>query len=109
MPRIDKPKKTMKKTKKRTKKSVVVRVSKPKVVKSKSKKPKNTSGYYECLNACCQKGIKPKNISQVSHECKTNALVINTKMSVQKAKAVKQIKAGYQQLGKGLDEFIKSK
>jgi len=77
--------------------------------KTKSKKPKNTAGYYECLNACCQQGIKPKNISQVSHECKTKALTIKTKMSAQKVKAVKKIKAGYQQLGKGLNEFIKSK
>ena len=72
-------------------------------------KSKNTAGYYECLNACCQQGIKPKNISQVSHECKTKALTIKTKMSAQKAQAVKKIKAGYQQLGQGLNEFIKSK
>ena|SRR5437868_4811673 len=76
---------------------------------NRSKPKKNTAGYYECLNACCQQGIKPKNISQVSHECKTNALTIKTKMSAQKAQAVKKIKTGYQQLGKGLNEFIKSK
>ena len=79
------------------------------LTKTKSKKPKNTVGYYECLNACCQQGIKPKNISQVSHECKTNALAVNKRMSAQKVKAVKKIKAGYEQLGQGLDEFIKSK
>ena len=108
MPRINKPKKAVKKSKK-LKKSTAIRISKPRILKTKSKKPKNTAGYYECLNACCQQGIKPKNISQVSHECKTNALTIKTKMSAQKAQAVKKIKAGYQQLGKGLNEFIKSK
>ena len=106
MPRIDKPKKTLKKT---LKKSTAIRIAKPRVFKTKSKKPKNTAGYYECLNACCQKGIKPKNISQVSQECKANALAINAKMSAQKAQAVKKIKQGYAQLGKGLDDFIKSK
>jgi hypothetical protein len=106
MPRTDKPLKK-KAVKKPTKKSVSVKVSKP---KSRKIKPvKNTTAYFECLNACCQKGIKPKNISQVSHECKVNALVVSKKMSAQKNQAVKKIKQGYAQLGKGLNEFIKSK
>ena len=106
MPVIKKKKASAKKVA-RTKKSPKTKALA--LTKTKSKKPKNTAGYYECLNVCCQQGIKPKNISQVSHECKTNALTIKTKMSAQKAQAVKKIKQGYQQLGKGLNEFIKSK
>ena len=87
----------------------VAKSQKPSVAKASKKPVKNTSAYFECLKSCCQKGIKPKKITQVAHECKTNALAINAKMSAQKAQAVKKIKAGYQQLGKGLEEFIKSK
>src|SRR6266480_1932725 len=104
MPRIDKVmKKVVKRKVKRTKKSVAVRISKPKSLKNPSKKTKNTAGYYECMSACCRGKISPKRISQVAHECKTNALAINAKMSAQKASAVKKIKQGYAQLGKGLD------
>jgi hypothetical protein len=85
---------------KKTKKALATKASKPK---------KNTEAYFECLKACCQQGIKPKKISQVAHECKSSALAINAKMSTQKAQAVKKIKQGYAQLGKGLNEFIKSK
>jgi hypothetical protein len=102
-------KKKVKVAKKPVKRSVSVKVSQPKSLKSPSKKTKNTAAYFECLNACCQKGIKPKNISQVAHECKTNALAVSKRMSAQKASAVKKIKQGYAQLGKGLNEFIKSK
>jgi hypothetical protein len=106
MPKINEKKK--KKTKKPVVKSTkaLALIKKPKSLKIP---PKNTSAYFECLNACCQQGIKPKNISQVSHECKSNALAIKAKLSSQKVKAVKKIQAGYKQLGKGLDEFIKSK
>jgi hypothetical protein len=78
----------------------------PKVIKTKTsgKKPKNAKEYYKCMNACC----KGKNITQVARECKTNALAINAQISAQKAKAVKTIKEGYDQLGKGLTEFIKA-
>ena len=87
---------------KKTKKALVIKT------KNKKTKPtKNTLAYYECLNACCQQGIKPKNISQVARECKTNALAINAKISTQKVKAFKKIKQAYAQMGKGLAEFIK--
>src|SRR5438105_1697475 len=66
---------------------------------AKSKPTKNTFAYFNCMKACCQKGISPKKISQVSHECKTNALSINAKMSAAKAQAAKKIKAGYEELG----------
>ena len=89
---------------KKNKKALVVKAS----TKNKKTKPaKNTLAYYECLNACCQQGIKPKNISQVARECKTNALAINAKISTQKVKAFKKIKQAYAQMGKGLAEFIK--
>ena len=108
MPKINRPIKVAKtKPKKQARK---FKKPKVKVSRRKTQKPvKNTSAYFECLKSCCQQGIKPKKISQVAHECKTNALAIKAKMSVQKVQAVKKIKAGYQQLGKGLDEFIKSK
>jgi hypothetical protein len=104
MPRIDKPKKAVKRKVKKPVKAVV-RVSKPK----KTKPIKNTAAYFECMSACCRGKISPKRITQVAHECKANALAINAKMSAQKVQAVKKIKQGYAQLGKGLNEFIKSK
>jgi hypothetical protein len=79
------------------------------LVKAKpTKNPKNPVAYFKCMSACCQKGIKPKKITQVAHECKTNALAINAQMSAQKTKAVKKIQAGYEELGQGLSEFIKA-
>src|SRR5436190_18868911 len=106
MPRIDKVMKKVVKRKK-LKQPVSVKVSRNKpvkaVVKVSKSKTKNTAGYYECMSACCRGKISPKRISQVAHECKTNALAINAKMSVQKAQAVKKIKQGYAQLGKGLN------
>jgi hypothetical protein len=105
---VIKPKIAKKKTAKKTKK-----LKKPvsqALVKAKTlaKKTKNPVAYFGCMKACCQKGIKPKKISQVAHECKTNALTINAKMSAQKTQAAKKIKAGYEQLGQGLSEFIKA-
>src|SRR5437773_3368057 len=77
--------------------------------KPKRTKPiKNPAAYYQCMCHQAQKGIKPKKITQVAHECKHNALTINAQMSAQKTKAVKKIKDGYEQLGKGLSEFIKA-
>jgi hypothetical protein len=106
MPRIDKVKKPNK-----VKKSVVVKVAKKptKALVKKQATKKNAHQYYVCMAQCCQGKISPKKISQVAHECKTNALAINTKMSVQKAQAIKKIKDGYEKLGKGLNEFIKSR
>jgi hypothetical protein len=94
--------------KRKVKKPVAVKVSKPKKVLV-AKKLKNTAAYFECMSACCRGKIKPKRITDVSHECKTNALAIKAKLSAQKVQAVKKIKQGYAQLGKGLKEFIKSK
>lgn len=39
----------------------------------------------------------------------TNALAINIKLSAPKVRAVKKIKNAYEQMGKGLAEFIKIK
>jgi hypothetical protein len=104
MPQIKKPKKTAKKTTKKTKKPVSRAL-----VKAKNSKPtKNPAAYFECMCHQAQKGIKPKKITQVAHECKHNALAINAKMSAAKTQAAKKIKAGYEQLGKGLAEFIKA-
>ena len=73
--------------------------------RSKSQSP---AAYFNCMKACCQKGIKPKKITEIARECKHNALAINAKMSAQKTQAVKKIQTGYEQLGKGLSEFIKA-
>ncbi len=53
-----------------------------------------------------QKGIKPKKITQVAHECKHQALTINAQMSAIKAKAAQKIKVGYETMGQGLAELI---
>jgi hypothetical protein len=101
MPKVNKPKKVAKKT---TKKPVSRSLA-----KAKSPKPtKNPVAYFECMSACCQKGIKPKKITQVAQECKHNALTINAKMSAAKAQAAKKIKQGYETMGKGLAELIEA-
>src|SRR4051812_24953259 len=105
MPQIIKPK-VVKKTTKPTKKPVS-RAS-TKVKNPKAQKSKNPVAYFECMSACCQKGIKPKKITEVARECKHNALAINAKMSAQKTKAVQKIKEGYETLGKGLGDLLKA-
>ena len=92
----------IKKTKPKNKKASTALVAKP-------KKAKNALQYYECMCHQTKQGIKPKKITQVAHECKTNALAINAKMSQARTKAAQKIKAGYEQLGKGLAEFIRTK
>lgn len=106
MPRINKPK-----IKKIKRKPTAVKVAKKTFKKPilALVKPKNTFAYYECMCHQTKQGLKGKKITKACQECKTGALAINTKMSAKKAQAVKKIKQGYQQLGKGLDEFIKSK
>jgi hypothetical protein len=103
MPKIikDQPKKNQKVVKKATPK-----LNLPKLTNTKAKaktKSQNTREYYKCM---CH-NTPGKNITLSTGECKTNALTINAKVSAQKAHAVKKIKEGYEQLGKGLTEFIK--
>lgn len=51
----------------------------------------------------------PKIVStKAKRKTKSKNLITNSKISAQKIKAVKQIKEGYEQLGKGLTDFIKS-
>jgi len=95
---------------KRAKKSL-----KPKALKKKPTKPtitltpkrtiKSPLDYYECMKACCLKGQK---ITQTARECKQNALVINSSLSIQKKKTAQKIRSGYRQMGIGLAEFIKA-
>jgi hypothetical protein len=87
-----------KKAKRKTTKAVAL-------VKAQPRKTKNPLEYYECMKSCCLKGQK---ISKTAHECKTNALAINSRMSIQKKKAVAKIRTGYRQMGAGLAEFIKA-
>src|SRR6185369_14042069 len=103
MPQVKKPKPAKKKTAKK-KKPVSQALTKAKT----PTKVKNPAAYFGCMKACCQKGIKPKKITQVAQECKHNALTINAKMSVAKAQAAKKIKAGYETMGKGLAELIEA-
>ncbi|RHZ36305.1 hypothetical protein [endosymbiont GvMRE of Glomus versiforme] len=101
----------IKKTKPKTARQAVKKKITKKVSTAlvRAKPTKNPAAYFQCMSACCQKGIKPKKITQVAHECKTNALALNAKMSQARAKAARKIKDGYEQLGKGLSEFIRSK
>jgi hypothetical protein len=103
MPQIKKPKtaKKVKVTKTKRTKKLKKPTSRALV---KAKPTKNPQAYFQCMKSCC----KGKKITQAAHECKTNALAINAKMSAAKTKAVKKIKAGYEALGKGLSEFIKA-
>ncbi|CAI2196067.1 7449_t:CDS:2, partial [Funneliformis geosporum] len=89
-----------KKPVKRTKKAPVKVTTKPTKALAlvKTKPTKKTAAYYQCMSNCCQNKISPKKISQVAHECKTNALALNKQMSAAKLQAVKQIKKGYEQL-----------
>lgn len=107
MPQI-KPKVAKKKPVKKSKKVSRVPAKVQKVSPKKTKSLEDPVAYFECMSACCQKGIKPKKITEIAQECKHNALAINAKISVQKLKAVKKIKEGYETMGKGLKEFIKS-
>ncbi|RHZ36647.1 hypothetical protein [endosymbiont GvMRE of Glomus versiforme] len=104
----------IKKTKpKKTKKPVSRTPAKSKPKKNtaliKNKSAQTTCEYYECMRHQTKQGIKPKKITQVAHECKTNALALNAKMSANQKKAAQKIKVGYKTLGEGLSEFIKSK
>ena len=103
MPQIKKPK-PAKKAVKKTKKPV----SRVPVKAKNSKLPKNPAAYYQCMKSCCQNKPKGKKITQVAHECKTNALTINAKLSAAKAQAAKKIKASYETMGKGLAELIEA-
>ena len=81
----------------------------PALTKAKnSKTPKNPAAYFGCMKACCQKGIKPKKITEIAQECKHNALTINAKLSTAKAQAAKKIKQGYETMGQGLAELIEA-
>lgn len=104
MPQIKLKKVAKKKIAKKTKKPVKNPTSRT-LVKAKSK---NTLAYYQCMCHQTQQGLKGKKITGACHECKTNALTINAKMSAQKTKAVKKIKEGYEELGRGLSELIKA-
>jgi hypothetical protein len=104
MPKVNKPKRVVKKTTKKLKKPVSRSLT-----KTKSPKPtKNPVAYFECMKSCCQNKSKGKKITQVSQECKHNALTINAKMSAAKAQAAKKIKQGYETMGKGLAELIEA-
>jgi len=76
--------------------------------KTKKAQSQNPAAYFGCMKACCQKGIKPKKITEIAQECKHNALTINAKMSAAKATAAKKIKVGYETMGQGLAELIEA-
>jgi len=102
MPQINKIMK--KKTIKRRKK-VAVKVSKR--TKNLKAKIKNPVAYFGCMQKCCQKGISPKKIAQIAHECKTNALAINKKVSAEKLKDIKKLGSSFSEFKRNLEEFVK--
>jgi len=63
--------------------------------KSKTKPKKNTVAYYQCLSACCQKGISPKKITQIAHECKQNSAGILS----ERTQEIRKLNEAYQQIG----------
>src|SRR5437763_16839035 len=88
MPKINKPKKTVKAVKKTKKlKKPVSRV----LVKTKSPKAKNTLAYYQCLCHQTQQGLKGKKLTGACHDCKHNALTINDKRYAKTIKDVKKL------------------
>src|SRR5436190_21400927 len=105
MPIIKKTKKIAKnKIAKKTKKTVARALVKAKTPTKKTKLVKNPVAYFGCMQACCQKGIKPKKIAQVAHECKTNALTINKKIYAEKFKEVKKLGASFNEFKNDLEE-----
>jgi hypothetical protein len=104
MPKINKPLKTNK-----TKASKPVKRTKKPVSRAlvKSKPTKKTTAYFQCMSNCCQSKISPKKISQVAHECKTNALALNKQMSAQKVKDIKKLAQAFNEFKKTLTEHVK--
>ena len=108
MPQINKPKKVAKKKPvKKSKKVSRVPAKVQKISPKKTKSLKNPVAYFGCMQACCQGKISPKKISQVAHECKTNALAINKKISAEKLKEVKRLGVSFGKFQQDLKEFVK--
>ena len=105
MPRINKPLKVKKVKVAKTKKQV----KKPKVKVSRKKQAqiKNPVIYFGCMQSAVKQGIKPKKITEIAHECKTNALTVKKKISAQKLKEVKKLGDSFNEFKKNLGEFVK--
>jgi hypothetical protein len=104
MPNIKKVAKRKNKVAKPKKKKVSVKISKKANFKTRIKNP---VAYFGCMKACCSQGISPKKITEVAHECKTNALVARKKFSAQKVKDLKKLGASFNKFQKDLGEYIK--
>ena len=70
--------------------------------KPKSKPKKNTVAYYQCLSACCQKGISPKKITQIAHECKHNSAGILS----ERTSEIQKLNEAYRQIGESLTNLL---
>lgn len=70
--------------------------------KASVKSKKNTVAYYQCLSACCQKGISPKKISQVAQECKHNSAGI----LAERTNEIRKLNEAYQQIGISLTNLL---
>ncbi|CAG8603331.1 7355_t:CDS:1 [Ambispora gerdemannii] len=70
--------------------------------KAKSQPKKNTVAYYQCLSACCQKGISPKTITQVAQECKHNSLTI----LAERTQEIQKLNEAYRQIGVSLTSLL---
>ena len=76
------------------------------LVKAQPKKSKNTLAYYECMCHQTQQGLKGKKITGACHECKHNALAINSKMSAQKLKDVQKLAQAHANFKQILEEYV---
>ena len=100
MPKINK--KIVKKTKAQTRtKTTLVKSPSPK------RRIKDPVAYFNCMKECCQAGIRPKKITEIAHECKTNALVATKKFSTKKLKDLKKLGSSFNKFQKDLGEYIK--
>ena len=70
--------------------------------KPKLKLKKNTVAYYQCLSACCQQGISPKTITQVTQECKHNSFGI----LAERTQEIQKLNQAYQQIGLSLTALL---
>jgi Zn finger protein HypA/HybF involved in hydrogenase expression len=72
------------------------------ISKKKPKPKKNTVAYYQCLSACCQQGISPKKITQITHECKHNSAGILS----ERTSEIRKLNEAYQQIGISLTNLL---
>src|SRR3954464_6349518 len=86
--------KTTKKTKALAQKKAQPRTEIALFQKRPTRRIKDPVAYFGCMKECCQAGIRPKKITEIAHECKTNSLV-SKKFSTQKLKDLKKLGSSF--------------